>query len=282
MERFKMKRYETGEVTDFLDPSPQRKGKADTSDGKNYCVKSARCKKCKCEDRVNPTYVANEVVYGFYARAAGLRIPEFCLIEYHGQHYFGSEVLPGRQPVNQQCQREIELLSELSIRPENFSQVVCGLLLDVALLNSDRHANNFLIENDTLVRFFDHDGALWGDGYPAEMKGDLKRVSLDVLNKEPHDKWFQDYLKSRTLNQNVWYAQTIADEVLRGVRPAGRVLDGRGGKRTASPVSTAATPPPGLPQPREPRKSDGRAGHRHRLCLSGCGRSGRWRPERRA
>jgi hypothetical protein len=50
-----------------------------------------------------------------------------------------------------------------------------------------------------------------------------------------------------------------------GVRPAVRVPDGHGGKRTTSPFSDAAAPPPGLTQPREPRKPATRTEHRRLL-----------------
>lgn len=213
-----MKIYSSEEVNDgFPDLSSDRKEKAHTKDGKIWCVKAARCRKCKCKDRVNPTYVVNEVVYGFYAKAAGLRIPDFCLIKHGGQTYFGSEWKEGRKEVNGGCQEEVQSLSQLSVQQANFPQVVRCLLLDVALLNSDRHANNFLIENGSLVWFFDHDGALWGDGYPAEMKGDLWRLSLELIKALPPEKWFYDYLKSGSLNRKVWHDERIVDEVRRAL-----------------------------------------------------------------
>jgi hypothetical protein len=110
-------------------------------------------------------------------------------------------------PVND---NSLPLLSKLSTQPENYPQAVRCLLLDVALLNSDRPATNVLIEADTRLWFFDHTGALWGSGY-----GDLGRTKLEEIKKKLPDQWFRDYLTSSTLNKAVWHFDTIADEVKR-------------------------------------------------------------------
>jgi hypothetical protein len=80
-------------------------------------------------------------------------------------------------------------------------------LLDVALLNSDRPATNVLLENDRVL-FFDHTGALWGDGH-----GDLQRIRPEVINEKLPEEWFQDYLNSRTLNR-VWHDPRITSEAV--------------------------------------------------------------------
>jgi hypothetical protein len=189
-----MKRYDSDKVTKF-GLSSKKNGKVSTSDGATYFIKSAFCRKQEYDGKRNPTWVANEVVYGTYAAAAGLRIPPWCLIDYGGATYFGSEMRAGRKEVKED---EVDRLAQAVKREENFWEVVRCLLLDVALLNSDRPATNVLLESDT-VWFFDHTGALWGDGH-----GDLWRLEADIIGKKPPEKWVQDYLKSSTLNR-VWH-----------------------------------------------------------------------------
>jgi hypothetical protein len=83
------------------------------------------------------------------------------------------------------------------------------------LLNSDRHANNLLVDSDNRLWFFDHDGALWGDGYPAEMLGDLNNhICPDAIKTERPIKWFGDYLKSGTLSRAVWNDSRMSQEML--------------------------------------------------------------------
>ena len=108
-----------GDVADY-----ERHSKLDiratTSDGKTYHTKSILCRKGKYECKVNPTWVANEVVYGTYAEAAGLRIPNWRLIDYGGATYFGSEMRAGRNAVKDD---DVGRLSELVKRGTKTSRM---------------------------------------------------------------------------------------------------------------------------------------------------------------
>jgi hypothetical protein len=198
-----MKRYRLGDVTHYVRYS-KWDARATTSDGKTYHAKSILCRKSRYEGKVNRTWVGNEVVYGTYADVARLRIPDWCLIDYGEITFFGSEMVAGRSAVRDD---DVGKLSQVVKRDDNFWQVVRCLLLDVALLNSDRPASNVLLENET-VWFFDHTGALWGSGH-----GDLWRLDPNKIGEKTPGEWFQDYLKGSTLNR-VWHDPRMTCDAL--------------------------------------------------------------------
>ena len=208
-----MLRYSDADIKSTTDLTSAREGKVVTNHGRTFYVKTSRCRKCKCQDRTNPTWIANEVAYSVFANAAGLRIPNVCLIERNCTTCFGSEILADRSNIDRRNPEEIRRLARLAIQPDNLAQVVRATLLDIALLNSDRHANNFLLDRAGLIWFFDHDGCLWGDGYPPEMLGDLGRVFVGAIPEKTPECWIMDYLKCGSLNRSLWDSGNIQSTV---------------------------------------------------------------------
>jgi hypothetical protein len=137
----------------------------------------------------NPTWIANEVVFAHFGRAADLRMPNTRFLRNDGRLYFGSEMVAGRDPLRDPG-RALEKLTD-----QNRDQLTRAVLLGLALLNSDRTAGNTLIDSRGAFWFYDHDKALWGDGRPAapanpgELPGDLGRLNPSTLGAK-----FADYL----------------------------------------------------------------------------------------
>lgn len=135
-------------------------------DGRQYFAKSTDCP--KVSGSRNATWVANELIYYLIAQKSGLRMPQSCLIEYHASLYFGSEYIPGRVAIRKDEADGNRRLDEICTGHSAEAECLCrALLLDLALLNSDRKPWNILVDSNAspeTLYFFDHDKALLGDG----------------------------------------------------------------------------------------------------------------------
>jgi hypothetical protein len=178
-----------------------RNGRQKTGDGREFFTKNAICgKTLDLHGRIerNPAWVANEVVYATFAEAAQLRVPKFVILPDNGEWLFGSEVLPKRCPLPMDAN-----IRQLSEQGSNRNQLARALLLDLALLNSDRRLHNILLDEDQLLWFYDHDKSLLGDGKPPGELGDLGRLHPDTLPNKLHD-FVGDYLQSVECNSVVF------------------------------------------------------------------------------
>jgi hypothetical protein len=171
-------------------------------DGRKFCTKTTKCRKAldrHHRNERNPAWLANEVVYASFANAAALRMPESLILDYQGEKVFGSEVLPTRRPLDREAN-----IKQLSEQEDNRIQLVRALLLDLALLNSDRTLPNILLDEKQLLWFYDHEKALLGDGKrPQCGQGDLGRLDPNTLPGKLHD-FIRDYLVSVECNSVVF------------------------------------------------------------------------------
>lgn len=177
-------------------------------DGKYYFAKSTASP--KEQGLVNPTWVANELIYHCVAEVNHLPQPEACLVEYEGSLHFGSEYIPGRDAIRgPETEGNKRLIEIVSANPAEAGVICRALLLDLALLNSDRKPWNILIDANsvpTKLCFFDHDKALLGDGL-----SDRWRVSEKY---DPVTKW-SDYIECSGANHVV--ASRLSDEEILSV-----------------------------------------------------------------
>ena len=184
----------------LLSRKDARKCVLEASDGRRFFAKNSLRKKTLGRDR--PAWLVNEIVYWRFAVQASLRIPCARLLEYEGECYFGSEVVPSG--------RSVRNTSELIARfgGENRRQLVRALLLDLTLLNNDRRIWEFLTDTHNELWLVDHDQSLWGDGdHPSDAyPGDLGRIDYAILDHK-FGHYIGDYLECPEANTLVWRQQ---------------------------------------------------------------------------
>jgi hypothetical protein len=126
--------------------------------------------------------------------------------------YFGSEYIPGRVAIRKDEADGNRRLDEICTGHSAEAECLCrALLLDLALLNSDRKPWNILVDSNAspeTLYFFDHDKALLGDG---KDNGDLWRVRLgyDLFEKS------RDYLACSGANRVV--ASRLSEQEVFGI-----------------------------------------------------------------
>lgn len=191
-----MERLEAYVIKDELNIQNDRRRLLKTRDGRKFVAKNTLCPKISGER--NPTWLVNEIVYWKFACLFEVRIPHAALLTVNHEEYFGSKFVPTRSRV---CNsNELKQLTDRI--PENLTQLTRALLLDLALLNSDRELWNVLLDAvDCRLWFIDHDKSLWGDGQTPP--GDLGRIDLNILDQKFTD-YIGDYLPSPEANALVW------------------------------------------------------------------------------
>jgi hypothetical protein len=190
--------HATAEPNPFL-PDNARRRTLRAPDGKLYIGKNDYCH--KSPGNLNTAWLANEIVAAEYANAAGLRVPGLRLLRADGRDYLGSEFLRDRVPLRRGEVRKL-------FRDDNQTQLTRALLLDLALLNSDRTAGNTLRDAAGRLWFFDFDKALWGDGREAsdQPPGDLHRLDLGILDQK-FEAYLGDFLGYRDANALAFTAE---------------------------------------------------------------------------
>jgi len=163
----------------------------------------------------NYIWLANEIVYWKFASFAGLRMPNVALLRKRKDFFFGSEFCDGRAKL----ENENALQASVDRVPDNNTQLTRALLLDIALLNSDRVLSAILKDRNNLLWFIDYDKSLWGDGMERENEtekpGDLDRINVKNL-PEKVDAFLGDYAprEAKSMNKIVWTQEwtTIFEE----------------------------------------------------------------------
>jgi hypothetical protein len=112
-------------------PNNARRRTLRATDGKLFVGKNDHCRKSR--GNRNTAWLVNEIVAAQYAVSAGLRVPDLRLLTAEGREYLGSEFLPGRLPLRAGNVTKL-------FGCDNQTQLTRALLLDLALLNSDRTA----------------------------------------------------------------------------------------------------------------------------------------------
>jgi hypothetical protein len=136
--------------------------------------------------RESTAWVANECIYYSIARLSRLRMPEGALLEVEGRLCWGSEFLPGRNKLPKTGAAQLLLKACQSSRDELLN-LARALLLDLALLNSDRKPWNILASHNEgespILWYFDHDKSLLGDAREQEESppGDLGRIHMESI-----------------------------------------------------------------------------------------------------
>lgn len=187
---------------------------ATDADGRLYYGKNQRCQKTGA---TNPAWIANELIYYVIAKRSGLKMPFGTVLDLSGTLCWGSEYLPGRISIHKMGGPNGKLTDPLLREacdgsPGELRGLAKALLLDVALLNSDRQPWNILGSRTSggLELFFcDHDKSLIGDGQEPNRGGDLGRISIPAVTDEK----LGDYLKCETANDIVLGGLSDADFV---------------------------------------------------------------------
>lgn len=172
-------------------------------DETKYFGKNTLCPKRKAVGRlgndINPLWIVNEFTYSHIARKSQLRMPLSDKFEYEGEWYFISEMLDHRTPLKGR-KRLGDLFND------NREQLTKGILLDLALLNSDRTCGNILCDDQGLIWFYDHDKSLWGDGRSSETDAYGKQGDIDRYNpiglREGFERFLGDYINARFYDAN--------------------------------------------------------------------------------
>ncbi|MGC1320752.1 MAG: hypothetical protein WA849_01085 [Candidatus Udaeobacter sp.] len=153
----------------------------------------------------NPTWLANELVFYSIAKDSGLNMPFSAVIEVEHELCWGSEYVKGRDAVRRNESEGEEILRRISEESRHqLLGLARALLLDVALLNSDRKPWNMLVSRsgDSVgLCYFDHDKSLLGDGREsrAHPRGDLARIDAIAVA----DWKVRDYLACTAANRVV-------------------------------------------------------------------------------
>lgn len=196
-----MDTVDADEITVLEGAEDTRKWKIRDSEGRTYYAKGLLCPKRRGEN--NATWLANEIVYARFATRANLRQPKLSLWKRGSEvRAICSEYEDGRE-----CLCSEEQLSYLCKKACNKKQLVRALLLDLALLNSDRTVNNILSDASDRLFFIDHDKSLWGDGKEQSQSGDLGRIDTSIISSKFED-YVRDYLQCREANVLVWQRNT--------------------------------------------------------------------------
>lgn len=183
----------------------RRRLQIETTDGRRFCAKNEICpKRASASNRV---WLANEVVYYAFARRAGLPVPYAAILDLRGQAIWGSELLEAATELG----RQRSLRNVITEHSDSLAQLTKALLLDLALLNSDREPSAMLLEPDGRLWFVDHDKSLWGDGMErinqTPCAGDLERINLANLPAATEN-FVGDYLHCGSANAIVWSQDT--------------------------------------------------------------------------
>lgn len=161
------------EVAKPIIPNNERRRTLRASDGNFYIGKNSYCKKT----RSNTNWLVNEIIAFEYAKASQVRVPEIKLLRCNDVVYLGSHFVPNRLSLKK---------GEVANRciASDIPHLMRALLLDLALLNSDRTAENTLCDGYGFLWFYDYDKALWGDGRELEAQpaGDLYRLDPSILD----------------------------------------------------------------------------------------------------
>jgi len=197
---------------------PAKKGALHAKDdqGRLYYAKTPSCPKIHGTE--NPTWLANELIFYSIAKESGLNMPFSAVIKVDHKLCWGSEYVRGRDALKMQESEGGEILCRIC---ESSRHQLLGLaralLLDVALLNSDRKPWNVLVSRDggtEALYYFDHDKALLGDGRePGDQPpGDLARIDPAAAIAD----WkVRDYLACTAANSVVLVG--TSDDELRNV-----------------------------------------------------------------
>jgi hypothetical protein len=165
----------------------------------------------------NPTWLANELIFYSIARDSALNVPFSAIIEVDHKLCWGSQYVLGRNALRKQESEGGEILR--TICEESKHQLLGlarALLLDVALLNSDRKPWNVLVSRNGGSKdlyYFDHDKTLLGDGREpsANPAGDLGRIDAASVV----DSKVRDYLACNAANRVV--LRCLSDNEVRDV-----------------------------------------------------------------
>lgn len=207
----------TLEIKEYMDEvKSNRLWKVRTEYETIFYAKGGYCP--KRQGTKNYVWLANEIVYWKFASLAGLRMPNVALLRDKNNFLFwGSEFCDGRVKL----ESENALQASIDRIPENKTQLTRALLLDIALLNSDRVLSAILKDRNDFLWFIDHDKSLWGDGMEKENEtcksGDLDRVNVkNLADSEKIDDFLGDYAPrgAKTINRIVWAQEwtTILEE----------------------------------------------------------------------
>jgi len=143
-----------------------------------------------------PSALANELTYHVVAAASGLPMPAGALLEVDGRLAWGSEALPRRLGIPREEAAQV-LAEACAASRQEFENLGRALLLDLALLNSDRRPWNILASREAgQVRlwYIDHGKSLVADG--LEDCG-LRRIGPGALS----DARFGAYLTCAEANR---------------------------------------------------------------------------------
>ena len=199
---------------------PPKKGALHVKDGQGrlYYAKTPSCPKIHGTE--NPTWLANELIFFSIAKESGLNMPFSAMIQVDHKLCWGSEYVKGRDALRRQEREGGEILRRIC---ESSRHQLLGLaralLLDIALLNSDRTPGNMLVSLDGVAEalcYLDHDKALLGDGREpgAEPPGDLARIDPATALAD----WkVRDYLACTPANSIVLGGGGASDGELREV-----------------------------------------------------------------
>lgn len=157
------------EVRNPIIPNNKRRRTLQTPDGSIFIGKNNYCKKTKA----NTNWLVNEIIAAEYAKASQVRVPNIRLLSCNNTAYLGSHFISNRMALTD---------GEISKRctESEIPHLIRALLLDLALLNSDRTAGNTLCDESGLLWFYDYDKSLWGDGKELP-SGDLYRLDTSII-----------------------------------------------------------------------------------------------------
>ncbi len=182
-------------------PKKRNSKHAQDAEGRFFYVKTDYCLK---RQESNPTWLANELLFYEVAKHNSLRMPFSSILEIDGRLYWGTEFRYDRSTLQTETSSRAELLA-IACRSHRELVALCrALLLDVALLNSDRQPWNILADQVDIqprLWFFDHEKSLLGDGKEAadSPSGDLGRIHPDSIS----DRKLRDYCACDHINRFV-------------------------------------------------------------------------------
>lgn len=164
--------------------------------GRLYVAKTQACSKIG----TNPTWIGNELIYYVIAHRSRLQMPFSAILTIDGKLYWGSEYIQTRDALSNQEGNEV-LRRTCKRSRQQLLGLARALLLDIALLNSDRMPWNILASQNGDLWYFDHDKSLLGDGRETNENppGDLGRIESASVT----DYKIGDYLACKTANQLV-------------------------------------------------------------------------------
>lgn len=176
-----------------------------------YYAKTQSCP--KIPGTQNPTWLANELIFYSIGRDSALNMPFSAIIKVGHKLCWGSHYVKGRDALRRQESEGREILKRIC--EESRHQILGlarALLLDIALLNSDRKPWNMLVSRNggsEDLCYFDHDKSLLGDGREpsADPAGDLARIDAASVA----DWKVRDYLACSAANKVVLACTSDSD-----------------------------------------------------------------------